>query len=200
MTDLITKLRQMAGEGTVTHTDYQSSKTTRKKIPICGEAATELLRLHAQVAELKAALRNFPDPKVIRWNAIERAKRVATQAIETADPHEARGAERQREFTIAKLIELQNEFLGDAPPDDIQKPPLTDRPATIIVLQTREDRLQSALYVLARAVPSTKGMAPRDRAQRLHAELERRIKVAKEAVKQVHSDAPQGDEAPDSTA
>lgn len=150
----------------MTHTDYQSSKTTRKKIPICGEAANELVRLRAQVVELEAAARNSPDPKVILWNAIESAKRVATQ------------------------------LLGDAPQGDIQQPPLTDRSATIIVLQTREERLQSALYVLARAVPSTKGMAPKDRAQRLHAELERRIRIAKEAVKQVHSDAPQGDEMP----
>lgn len=65
------------------------------------------------------ALCNSPDPRVIRWNAIESAKLVAAQAIETADPHEAEGAERQREFTIAKLTELQNEFLGDAPQGDV---------------------------------------------------------------------------------
>lgn len=117
MTVLITKLRQMADEGIVTHTDYQSSKTTRKKIPICGEAANELVRLHAQVVELEAAARNFPDPRVIRWNAVENAKWAARQAIE-ASGIQGEGARRQREFTIAKLVELQNEFLGDAPQGD----------------------------------------------------------------------------------
>lgn len=42
--------------------------------------------------------------------------------------------------------------------------------------------LRQRLIELAAPIPSTKGMGPKDRADRLHAELLRRIKVAREAV------------------
>lgn len=44
------------------------------------------------------------------------------------------------------------------------------------------DRYLSALGQLMAPIPGTKGMGPQDRAQRLHAELERRIKIAVTAV------------------
>jgi hypothetical protein len=45
---------------------------------------------------------------------------------------------------------------------------------------SRKERMDRALFILTQPVPSTKGMAPKDRALRLHAELERRIAIAKE--------------------
>ncbi len=43
--------------------------------------------------------------------------------------------------------------------------------------------LRQRLIELATPIPSTKGMAPKDRSDRLHAELERRIKIAREAIR-----------------
>jgi hypothetical protein len=54
-------------------------------------------------------------------------------------------------------------------------------PDTIIVKPTREELMRQALGRLSAPVPSTKGMDPRTRADRLHAELERRIAIAKAA-------------------
>ena len=48
---------------------------------------------------------------------------------------------------------------------------------------SREQLLQRALARLAAPIPPTKGMDPKSRAQRLHAELERRIAIAKEAAR-----------------
>ncbi len=55
-------------------------------------------------------------------------------------------------------------------------PDLTQRQAIEI------DRMTSALYKLAEPVPGTKGMGPKDRANRLHAEMERRIAIAREVL------------------
>lgn len=52
----------------------------------------------------------------------------------------------------------------------------------VIVSATPEERMRVALYGVATPIPSTKGMGPKDRANRLHAELERRIALAKEAL------------------
>ena len=51
-------------------------------------------------------------------------------------------------------------------------------------------RAYAALHRLLAAVPGTKGLGPKDHADRLHAELERRITIAKAAGPQ------EGDEAP----
>lgn len=55
-------------------------------------------------------------------------------------------------------------------------------PKTIILSETREERIERIMWVLAHGVPGTKGLGPRDRANRLHAELERRIALAKSAL------------------
>lgn len=47
---------------------------------------------------------------------------------------------------------------------------------------SREERLEIALKQIAHPIPSTKGMGPKDRAQRLHVELERRIAIARNAI------------------
>jgi hypothetical protein len=39
----------------------------------------------------------------------------------------------------------------------------------------------AALSACATSVPSTKGLGPKDRADRLHAEMERRIRIASDA-------------------
>lgn len=46
----------------------------------------------------------------------------------------------------------------------------------------RLERFEAALHRLQAPVPSTKGMAPKDRAQRLHSEMERRIAIARDAL------------------
>lgn len=51
-------------------------------------------------------------------------------------------------------------------------------PGPLICRAEEDDLLRMALLKLARPTPSTKGMDPKARAQRLHAELERRIKIA----------------------
>lgn len=43
------------------------------------------------------------------------------------------------------------------------------------------DAMTQAISDLSAPIPGTKGMGPRDRANRLHAELERRIAIAKGA-------------------
>jgi hypothetical protein len=52
----------------------------------------------------------------------------------------------------------------------------------IVQLAIREERLTTSLQHLCAPAPSTKGMGPKDRAQRLHAELERRIGIATKAI------------------
>jgi hypothetical protein len=47
----------------------------------------------------------------------------------------------------------------------------------------RERVLLQALHRAAAPIPSTKGMNPAERAQRLHAELERRIRDANEVIR-----------------
>jgi hypothetical protein len=49
-------------------------------------------------------------------------------------------------------------------------------------LPTHGDRLVAALLQLNERMPSTKGMGPKDRANRLHSELERRIAIARDAL------------------
>jgi len=53
---------------------------------------------------------------------------------------------------------------------------------TVILTPTREERLVSALHAVSAPIPGTKGFNPRERAQRLHAELERRIRIARDAL------------------
>lgn len=65
---------------------------------------------------------------------------------------------------------------------------LYTRPETtglIIAPPDREAVLRQALARHTAHIPSTKGMAPAERAQRLHAELERRIQAAREALANV---------------
>lgn len=52
-----------------------------------------------------------------------------------------------------------------------------------------EVRMIAALEQLGAPIPSTKGMDPRARAQRLHAEMERRIRIAREALRPQVADA-----------
>jgi hypothetical protein len=52
----------------------------------------------------------------------------------------------------------------------------------IAQLAIREERMTAALQHLCAPIPSTRGMGPKDRAQRLHAELERRIGIATKAL------------------
>lgn len=53
----------------------------------------------------------------------------------------------------------------------------------VIMRPSREQLLEQALLRLTGHIPSTKGMDPKTRAQRLHAELERRIALAKDALR-----------------
>lgn len=63
---------------------------------------------------------------------------------------------------------------------------------TMVMAMTRENRLsamegevqrlRTALGALSAPVPSTKGMAPGDRADRLHAEFERRVVAARRVL------------------
>lgn len=55
----------------------------------------------------------------------------------------------------------------------------------IIAFAARAERIEAAMHKLTLPIPSTKGMGPVDRAQRLHAELERRIAIAREALRHV---------------
>lgn len=48
-----------------------------------------------------------------------------------------------------------------------------------------EIRMAAALAQLGAPAPSTKGMDPKARAQRLHAEIERRIRIARDALRPV---------------
>jgi Protein of unknown function (DUF2384) len=56
---------------------------------------------------------------------------------------------------------------------------------TVLLMETRAERIERAMNALTFSVPNTKGMGPKDRALRLHAELERRIALAKDALKYV---------------
>jgi hypothetical protein len=56
------------------------------------------------------------------------------------------------------------------------------------IVQTQANALEIALIALHKLnvpVPGTKGLGPKDRAQRLHAEFERRIAIASEALKAI---------------
>lgn len=56
-------------------------------------------------------------------------------------------------------------------------------PSSIVILrETREVRMERVMTGIAAAVPSMKGLGPKDRSTRLLAELERRIKFAREAL------------------
>ena len=59
------------------------------------------------------------------------------------------------------------------------------RSVTVIAYATRAERIEVAMHKLMAPIPSTKGMNPRDRANRLHTELERRIAVAVDALRYV---------------
>lgn len=52
----------------------------------------------------------------------------------------------------------------------------------IAVAANRAARIEAAMHRMTLPVPGTKGMGPKDRADRLHAELERRIADAKAAL------------------
>lgn len=52
----------------------------------------------------------------------------------------------------------------------------------IIERPTEAALLRLALAKLSLSVPSTKGMGPKDQALRLRAEMERRIKIAQDAL------------------
>jgi hypothetical protein len=54
--------------------------------------------------------------------------------------------------------------------------PIIERPTEVAALRL-------ALAKLSQNVPSTKGMEPKDQARRLRAELERRIKIARDALR-----------------
>jgi hypothetical protein len=58
---------------------------------------------------------------------------------------------------------------------------VTVRPP-VFVRESRAERIERVMGDLTAPVPSTKGMPPKDRANRLHAELERRIQVAKDVL------------------
>lgn len=63
---------------------------------------------------------------------------------------------------------------------------MSDIPADAKVYASVESdnlMMRQRLAELAMPPPSTKGMGPKDRADRLHAELLRRIKIAREAVR-----------------
>ena len=58
----------------------------------------------------------------------------------------------------------------------------TDTPP-VIAYAARAARIESAMLRLTQHVPSTKGYGPKDRAEFLHAELEGRRALAKEALR-----------------
>lgn len=61
---------------------------------------------------------------------------------------------------------------------------MSERLAGLVVSrEDRAERMERALRDLALPVPGTKGLGPSDRAQRLHAEMERRRAVATEALR-----------------
>lgn len=65
------------------------------------------------------------------------------------------------------------------------KPETTGDADGIIAYAKRAERIEHAMRKLTAPVPSTKGMGPADRAQRLHAEMERRIAIAQEALRHI---------------
>jgi len=48
---------------------------------------------------------------------------------------------------------------------------------------TRAERIEEAMHRMVAPIPSTKGMGPKERAQFLHAELERRIAIARDVLR-----------------
>ena len=65
-------------------------------------------------------------------------------------------------------------------PDELGRAQTTSDPVQRMALE--HERMRVALHKLTFPVPGTKGLPPKDRAARLHAEAERRIIVAKEAL------------------
>lgn len=63
---------------------------------------------------------------------------------------------------------------------------MTDTRTTIIARETRAERIERALDRMTAHIPGTKGLGPKDRAERLHAEMERRIADAKHALRYGH--------------
>jgi hypothetical protein len=61
-------------------------------------------------------------------------------------------------------------------------PPMSEDHSLIWTLDRQIESMRAALARLSRPIPSTKGMAPKDRAQRLHSDLERRIAIARDAL------------------
>lgn len=55
------------------------------------------------------------DRKVIQWNTMEMAKWCAADAVRLDDETMIEGARRQRQFTIDRLIKLQNEMMDKEP-------------------------------------------------------------------------------------
>ena len=52
----------------------------------------------------------------------------------------------------------------------------------IVEYAARAERIEIAMHKLAAGVPGTKGLGPKDRAELLHAELERRVAIARDAL------------------
>jgi hypothetical protein len=65
----------------------------------------------------------------------------------------------------------------------LTKPVVPVTPSPTIWQPTRQERMEQALQALTQPIPGTKGLGPKDRAERLHAELERRIQIAKDAIR-----------------
>lgn len=52
----------------------------------------------------------------------------------------------------------------------------------VALFEDRHERIERLMHILTWSVPSTKGLGPQDRADFLHAEMERRIAIAKRAL------------------
>lgn len=57
-----------------------------------------------------------------------------------------------------------------------------ERENRLVAMEGEVQRLRTALGAFAAPLPGTKGMAPQDRADRLHAEFERRIVAARRVL------------------
>jgi hypothetical protein len=65
---------------------------------------------------------------------------------------------------------------------------VVDQNNAIVWQESRDEKLRRLLLTLTYPVPSTRGMGPADRANRLHAEIERRIARADEILAVLQSD------------
>jgi hypothetical protein len=79
--------------------------------------------------------------------------------------------------------EVVAELSRDAKAQALTKPVVPVTPSPTIWQPTRQERMEQALQALTQPIPGTKGLGPKDRAERLHAELERRIQIAKDAIR-----------------